>query len=92
MTRSGTGTDADTPAAIRQLLLRYAESVHAKDVGAFMRLYDPNVRVFDTWGVWSYEGAAAWQAAVDGIPLADFALKHPELARSIEKFGDGRAA
>lgn len=34
----------------------------------------------------------AWQAAVDGIPLADFALTHPELARSIEKFGDGRAA
>ena len=31
----------------------------------------------------------AWQAAVDGIPLAKFALKHPELARSIEKFGDG---
>ncbi|ODA93487.1 ribulose 1,5-bisphosphate carboxylase [Mesorhizobium sp. SEMIA 3007] len=34
----------------------------------------------------------AWQAAVDGIPLAKFALKHPELARSIEKFGDGKAA
>ncbi|PZV36501.1 3-oxo-isoapionate-4-phosphate decarboxylase OiaX [Mesorhizobium kowhaii] len=34
----------------------------------------------------------AWQAAVDGIPLADFALNHPELARSIEKFGDGKAA
>ena len=34
----------------------------------------------------------AWQAAVDRIPLADFALKHPELARSIEKFGDGKAA
>ncbi|RWK63116.1 3-oxo-isoapionate-4-phosphate decarboxylase OiaX [Mesorhizobium sp.] len=33
----------------------------------------------------------AWQAAVDGIPLADFALSHPELARSIEKFGDGKA-
>ncbi|WP_192364069.1 3-oxo-isoapionate-4-phosphate decarboxylase OiaX [Mesorhizobium mediterraneum] len=34
----------------------------------------------------------AWQAAVDGIPLADFALSHPELARSIEKFGDGKAS
>src|SRR4029079_8629621 len=34
----------------------------------------------------------AWQAAVDGIPLAEFALTHPELARSIDKFGDGRAA
>ncbi|MEI8699296.1 MAG: ribulose 1,5-bisphosphate carboxylase [Mesorhizobium sp.] len=34
----------------------------------------------------------AWQAAVEGIPLAEFALTHPELARSIEKFGDGKAA
>jgi ribulose-bisphosphate carboxylase large chain len=34
----------------------------------------------------------AWQAAVDGIPLEDFARSHPELARSIEKFGDGKAA
>ncbi|RWI99849.1 MAG: ribulose 1,5-bisphosphate carboxylase, partial [Mesorhizobium sp.] len=34
----------------------------------------------------------AWQAAVDNIPLAEFALTHPELARSIEKLGDGKAA
>ena len=31
-----------------------------------MRLYDPGVRVFDAWGVWFYEGAAAWQVAVEG--------------------------
>lgn len=31
-----------------------------------MRLYDPSVRVFDAWGVWSYEGSAAWQRAVEG--------------------------
>ncbi|WP_027059565.1 3-oxo-isoapionate-4-phosphate decarboxylase OiaX [Mesorhizobium loti] len=34
----------------------------------------------------------AWQAAVEGIPLADYARSHAELARSIEKFGDGKAA
>jgi len=33
----------------------------------------------------------AWQAAVDDIPLEVHARTHPELARSIEKFGDGRA-
>ncbi len=44
----------------------YASAVHAKNVEAFMRLYDPSVRVFDTWGVWSYEGAAAWQRAIEG--------------------------
>ncbi|MER8971689.1 MULTISPECIES: 3-oxo-isoapionate-4-phosphate decarboxylase OiaX [unclassified Mesorhizobium] len=34
----------------------------------------------------------AWQAAVQDIPLADYALSHVELARSIEKFGGGEAA
>ncbi|MBX3567956.1 MAG: ribulose-bisphosphate carboxylase large subunit family protein [Rhizobiaceae bacterium] len=31
----------------------------------------------------------AWQAAVDGIPLDDYAKTHPELRQSIEKFGGG---
>jgi ribulose-bisphosphate carboxylase large chain len=34
----------------------------------------------------------AWQAAVEGIPLDQFARRHVELARSIEKFADGKAA
>ncbi|RWM12380.1 MAG: ribulose 1,5-bisphosphate carboxylase [Mesorhizobium sp.] len=34
----------------------------------------------------------AWQAAVQGVPLEDFARSHVELARSIEKFADGGAA
>ncbi|TPI10494.1 ribulose 1,5-bisphosphate carboxylase [Mesorhizobium sp. B4-1-3] len=34
----------------------------------------------------------AWQAAVEGIPLTEFAKAHVELARSIEKFADGKAA
>jgi ketosteroid isomerase-like protein len=29
-------------------------------------LYHPTVRVFDAWGVWSYEGADAWRIAVEG--------------------------
>ncbi|RWI88994.1 3-oxo-isoapionate-4-phosphate decarboxylase OiaX [Mesorhizobium sp.] len=33
----------------------------------------------------------AWQAAVEGIPLREFARSHVELARSIEKFADGKA-
>jgi ketosteroid isomerase-like protein len=31
-----------------------------------MRLYDPSARVFDAWGVWSYETLAAWQIAIEG--------------------------
>ena len=57
-------TDLDP--AISQLLAAYAAAVKAKDAAAFMRLYDPKARVFDAWGLWSYEGAAAWQRAVEG--------------------------
>ena len=51
---------------IARILASYGAAVLAKDVDAFMRLYDPAVRVFDAWGVWSYEGAAAWQLSVEG--------------------------
>jgi 3-oxoisoapionate-4-phosphate decarboxylase len=34
----------------------------------------------------------AWEAAVSGIPLPVYARDHPELAQSIEKFSDGKAA
>jgi ketosteroid isomerase-like protein len=56
----------DTDKSITRVLESYASAVYARDVDAFMRLYDPNVRVFDAWGVWSYEGAEAWQRAVEG--------------------------
>ena len=56
-------TDLDK--AIDQVLEKYKSAVYAKDAVAFMRLYDPKVRVFDTWGVWSYEGSAAWHMAVE---------------------------
>ena len=44
----------------------YKAAVLAKNVDTFMHLYDPKVRVFDTWGTWSYEGADAWRIAVEG--------------------------
>jgi uncharacterized protein (TIGR02246 family) len=34
----------------------YKRTVYEKDAAAFLRLYHPAARVFDTWGVWSYEG------------------------------------
>ena len=46
---------------IEQMLEEYAESVRAKDVDRFVGLYDDEVRVFDMWGRWSYDGAAAWR-------------------------------
>ncbi len=47
-------TEMDAP--IARVLRSYESAVLAKDIEAFMRLYDPKVRVFDAWGVWSYEG------------------------------------
>ncbi len=34
----------------------------------------------------------AWQAAAAGVPLEVYAREHPELAQSIAKFSDGKAA
>jgi 3-oxoisoapionate-4-phosphate decarboxylase len=34
----------------------------------------------------------AWEAAVQGVALDDYAKQHPELAQAIAKFGDGNAA
>ena len=39
----------------------YRDAVYAKDVDAFVGLYDPAVQVFDMWGVWSYDGRDAWR-------------------------------
>ena len=55
----------DIEKAVAKVLESYSSAVHAKDVAALVRLYDPKVRVFDAWGVWSYDGLEAWQRAVE---------------------------
>lgn len=56
---------SDIEKSITRVLETYKSAVYAKDAEAFMRLYDPKVRVFDTWGVWSYDGSDSWQVAVE---------------------------
>jgi ketosteroid isomerase-like protein len=53
-------------APIARVIEGYKTSVAARDMNAFMRLYDPSARVFDAWGVWSYETLSTWQIAVEG--------------------------
>ena len=53
-------------APIRQVMDAYTAAVRAKDVDAFIRLYAQDVRVFDLWSNWSYDGAAAWRGMVTG--------------------------
>ena len=57
---------SDIDKDINRIVESYKAAVLAADAEAFMRLYHPTVRVFDTWGVWLYDGAAAWQRAVEG--------------------------
>lgn len=56
----------DTEKQVVRALDTYKSAVMAKNAETFMHLYDAEVRVFDTWGIWSYEGASAWRVAVEG--------------------------
>jgi uncharacterized protein (TIGR02246 family) len=51
--------------SVEQVLEAYGAAVHAKDVDAFVALYEEDARVFDMWGRWSYEGTDAWRAAAE---------------------------
>ena len=56
---------SDIEKSITRVLDAYQNAVLARDIDAFMRLYDPKVRVFDTWGVWEYEDAVKWRRAIE---------------------------
>ncbi len=43
----------------------YIRAVLEKDADAFLRLYDPAARVFDTWGAWSYEDTNARRKVIE---------------------------
>jgi uncharacterized protein (TIGR02246 family) len=47
---------SDIDSRISRICDGYKRAVHEKDVEAFLRLYHPEARVFDTWGVWAYAG------------------------------------
>lgn len=41
---------------MEEMLEAYAAAVRAKDADAFLSLYADDVRTFDLWGVWTYDG------------------------------------
>ena len=49
---------------MEQMLEAYAAAVKAKDVDAFVELYADDVRTFDLWSVWSYDGKPAFREMV----------------------------
>lgn len=44
-----------------RILDLYKSAVHAKDVDAFLAIYDDDVHIFDMWGQWSLRGIDAWR-------------------------------
>jgi ketosteroid isomerase-like protein len=63
-------TDDETPVSeIDSSFLRicndYKRAIYEKDVTAFLGLYHQEARVFDTWGVWSYEGVVERRKVVE---------------------------
>lgn len=49
---------------MEEMLEAYAAAVRAKDVEAFVGLYADDVRTFDLWSVWSYDGKPALREMV----------------------------
>ena len=52
---------SQTPDPFLQILEAYRAAVLAKDIEAFLALYDTEVHVFDLWGAWSLHGLEAWR-------------------------------
>ncbi|HLY85883.1 MAG TPA: nuclear transport factor 2 family protein [Gaiellaceae bacterium] len=50
---------------MKEMLEAYVAAVRAKDVDAFLELYADDVRTFDLWSVWSYDGKAALRGMVE---------------------------
>ena len=50
---------------MEQILESYATAVRAKDVDAFVALYADDVRNFDLWNAWSYDGKAELRGMVE---------------------------
>jgi ketosteroid isomerase-like protein len=48
-----------------RLLALYQSAVLAKDTEAFLALYEPDLHVFDMWGIWSLRGIGSWRAMAD---------------------------
>jgi uncharacterized protein (TIGR02246 family) len=51
---------------VQRLLRTYSEAAFAKDIEAFIAIYDEDIEVFDTWGPeWLYQGVQSWRGMVE---------------------------
>ena len=49
---------------MEEMLEAYAAAVGAKDVDAFVDLYEDDIRTFDLWSVWAYDGKPEFREMV----------------------------
>ena len=57
----------DLESELQKLQASYVSAIYKRDSEAFIRLYDPAVRVFDAWEEWEYTGAEPWRRALQGL-------------------------
>lgn len=55
----------DPNAQIKHVIESYQVAVWEKNAQALLQLYAPDVRVFDTWEAWTYEGGEAWRQVIE---------------------------
>ena len=66
-----TAADRDALSAVfarmkpEEILEAYVAAVRAKDVESYLALYADDVRTFDLWSVWTYDGKDAFRAMVE---------------------------
>jgi len=79
------------------MLDAYVAAVHAKDAEAFLDLYTQDVRTFDLWSVWSYDGKPALREMVEewfgsvgtdtiGVEFAEVRVEEGEVVAAISAF------
>lgn len=55
----------DPNAQIKQVIESYQVAVWEKNVHALLQVYASEVRVFDTWEAWTYEGDESWRQVIE---------------------------
>jgi uncharacterized protein (TIGR02246 family) len=51
---------------VQGLLRAYREAAFAKDIEAFVAIYDEDIEVFDVWGpAWLYQGIESWRGMAE---------------------------
>lgn len=57
---------SDEQNPVTQAMDAYAAAVDAKDLDAFVAIYDDDIHVYDSWGQWQYTGIGAWREMAAG--------------------------